>query len=300
MTDTVYFVNKDDTTPVKLTMTSANHVANLAKELYKVDETILQNLRFFHTDVSLIGFTETSRISTGTEQEVFNNISTYIKEIVDCKALIAWLREAIKARTQLISETENKTLEDYCKEQEISLPEAPVKGHILTEDEYYESLSVKERNAYYSLEATCATLGKLIHPGGNYSVQKDLLHKIKIAPTDIKGEGRDAMIYKHTPCIDEKAVEDKFFVLQKEYREAQAQLNSIKFSCQKAIEESKAAAHILFQNEYNAYQNKILQLRNELAVYVDKKIKDIGNLRIIIPNSLMPIYQRVNTVATDN
>lgn len=98
MVSKVYFA-KDG-----LTSTSANYICNLAKEYYKKFETTLAQIKFYDTTVSLIGTSNDMIISTGINGESLKAISSMIKAIAECKSLIAWLREAIKAREELRKE----------------------------------------------------------------------------------------------------------------------------------------------------------------------------------------------------
>ena len=52
--DMVFFAN-EDTEGVKLSSTSANHIANLAKEYIQGVETQLNNICFFNAEVALVG-----------------------------------------------------------------------------------------------------------------------------------------------------------------------------------------------------------------------------------------------------
>ena len=62
--DLVFF-KKEGEEGVALTSTSANHIANLAKEYIQSVETQLNNICFFNAEVALVGSTCTSIIQTG-------------------------------------------------------------------------------------------------------------------------------------------------------------------------------------------------------------------------------------------
>ena len=68
--DLVFF-KKEGEEGVALTSTSANHIANLAKEYIQGVETQLNNVCFFNAEVSLVGSTGASIIQTGGTSEVF-------------------------------------------------------------------------------------------------------------------------------------------------------------------------------------------------------------------------------------
>lgn len=62
--DLVFF-KKEGEEGVALTSTSANHIANLAKEYIQGVETQLNSICFFNAEVALVGSTGASTIQTG-------------------------------------------------------------------------------------------------------------------------------------------------------------------------------------------------------------------------------------------
>ena len=214
--DLVFF-KKEGEEGVALTSTSANHIANLAKEYIQGVETQLNNVCFFNAEVSLVGSTGASIIQTGGTSEVLNNLQSLLEGVAQAKSLIAWLREGIKAKENLMKDLQNIGLEGWCNENGLAYPEAPSCGHVLTEIEYYASLPIKERNRYYQLETEAAVLGKYIHPDGHLSdARKELKDKLQ-HPHKVDGKGRDALIYTYTPTVDVAGVDNVFFELQKKH-----------------------------------------------------------------------------------
>lgn len=236
--DLVFF-KKEGEEGVALTSTSANHIANLAKEYIQGVETQLNNISFFNVEVALVGSTGgASTIQTGESSEVLDSLQSLLEGVAQAKSLIAWLREGIKAKENLMKGLQTISLEDWCKENGMVKPETPNYGHVLTEVEYYASLPIKERNRYYQLETEAAVLGKYIHPDGHLSeARKELKDKI-YHPHRVDGKGRDALIYTYTPTTSIALVDNVFYELQKKHREIQAQLNAMKYSCEQAINES--------------------------------------------------------------
>ena len=147
--DLVFF-KKEGEEGVALTSTSANHIANLAKEYIQSVETRLNNICFFNAEIALIGNVGgASTIQTGETSEVLNNLQSLLEGVAQAKSLIAWLREGIKAKESLMKGLQATSLEDWREENGLTSPEAPNRGHVLTEIEYYASLPIKERNRYY-------------------------------------------------------------------------------------------------------------------------------------------------------
>lgn len=279
-----------------LTSTSANHVANLAKELIRSVETSLNEMSFYSTNVSLINGNSPHALSVGVDDDEVEAVVTKLHDTAQAKSLIAWLREAIKAKERLIGEVKHLSLEDYAKLHDITLTEAPKLDESLTEDAYFASKSLEERCKYYELETKAATIGKAIHPEGAFAdARKDLHSKIK-KPHAVKGEGRDTLIYSYQPTVSEDVVEDVFFKLQKHYREVQAGLNAMKHECLKAVEESAVAARAKYTKEMAEWTNERSVLEAKRLEYVKRKAQELNALRIVIPEPLADIYQRVSVL----
>lgn len=276
-----------------LTSTSANHVSNLAKELIQNEEIELSQFDFFNTSISFIGTNQETIINFGVEKEMMDSFSRKLQNIYGAKSLIAWLREGIKEKERRIQEIKGMTMRDYCQLKEIEIPEPPMMKESITEKEYYDSLSIGKRNKYFSLEAKAATIGKFIHPEGEFSNARNRL-KIAIKnPIKILGEGKDALVERYSSTLDVEEVDNCFFKLQKEYRETQAELNSIKSECEKALIEDKIAKETEFNVKLSEYENKVNLLNSELSLYKTQEIKRINELKIIIPDNLSEICKKI-------
>ena len=293
--DLVFF-KKEGEEGVALTSTSANHIANLAKEYIQGVETQLNNVCFFNAEVSLVGSTGASIIQTGGTSEVLNNLQSLLEGVAQAKSLIAWLREGIKAKENLMKDLQNIGLEGWCNENGLAYPEAPSRGHVLTEVEYYTSLPIKERNRYYQLETEAAVLGKYIHPNGHLSdARKELKDKLQ-HPHEVDGKGRDALIYTYTPTVFIVEVDNVFFELQKKHREIQAQLNAIKYSCEQAINESTNKVNTEYMAASQKYQAELEDVLGAFKTWKDEKSQEYSKLKIVIPNSLLGIYNTINSL----
>lgn len=293
--DLVFF-KKEGEEGVALTSTSANHIANLAKEYIQGVETQLNNVCFFNAEVSLVGSTGASIIQTGGTSEVLNNLQSLLEGVAQAKSLIAWLREGIKAKENLMKDLQNIGLEGWCNENGLAYPEAPSRGHVLTEVEYYASLPIKERNRYYQLETEAAVLGKYIHPNGHLSdARKELKDKLQ-HPHEVDGKGRDALIYSYTPTVNVAEVDNVFFELQKKHREVQAQLNAMKYSCEQAINESTSKVNSEYMVASQKYQARLKEILGAFKTWNDEKSQEYSKLKIVIPNSLLGIYNTINSL----
>lgn len=293
--DLVFF-KKEGEEGVALTSTSANHIANLAKEYIQGVETQLNNVCFFNVEVALVGSTGKNIIQTGRTSEVLTKLQSMLEGVAQAKSLIAWLREGIKAKENLMKDLQNISLEDWCEEYEVVKPVAPTYGHVLTEVEYYASLPIKERNRYYQLETEAAVLGKYIHPDGHLSdARKELKDKLQ-HPHDVDGKGRDALIYTYTPTVFIVEVDNVFFELQKKHREIQAQLNAMKYSCEQAINESTNKVNTEYMAASQKYQAELEDVLGAFKTWKDEKSQEYSKLKIVIPNSLLGIYNTINSL----
>lgn len=293
--DLVFF-KKEGEEGVALTSTSANHIANLAKEYIQGVETQLNNVCFFNVEVALVGSTSKNIIQTGGTSEVLNNLQSLLEGVAQAKSLIAWLREGIKAKENLMKDLQNIGLEDWCKENGLAYPEAPKRGHVLTETEYYASLPIKERNRFYQLETEAAVLGKYIHPDGHLSdARKELKDKLQ-HPHEVDGKGRDALIYTYTPTVFIVEVDNVFFELQKKHREVQAQLNAMKYNCEQAINESTSKVNTEYMIASQKYQARLKEILGAFKTWNDEKFQEYSKLKIVIPNSLLGIYNTINSL----
>lgn len=294
--DLVFF-KKEGEEGVALTSTSANHIANLAKEYIQSVETRLNNICFFNAEIALIGSVGgANTIQTGETSEVLNNLQSLLEGVAQAKSLIAWLREGIKAKESLMKGLQATSLEDWREENGLTSPEAPNRGHVLTEIEYYASLPIKERNRYYQLETEAAVLGKYIHPDGHLSdARKELKDKLQ-HPHKVDGRGRDALIYTYTPTVNVAEVDNVFFELQKKHREIQAQLNAMKYSCEQAINDSTNKANTEYMIALQKYQAELKDTLGAFKTWKDEKSQEYSKLKIVIPHSLMGIYNTINSL----
>lgn len=276
-----------------LTSTSANHIANLAKEMVREVEASLAGLTLYSTSVELIGTNARNTLSQGTPLAELGAVPDRLHTIAKANSLIAWLREAIKAKERLLGEVEDMDMDEYMALKGIELPPVPAREHSLTEDEYYASLSVEERHRYYELEALASVLGKAVHPSGALADAREQLYQKIRTPRTVEGTGRDALIYYYCPTIEPGKVDDMYFRVQKQFRETQAQLNAIKFECQTAVKESEIAVQTKFNDEVSRYTAAREKIRGEMTAYIKERSREIGNFRIVIPGSLKEIYEVV-------
>lgn len=277
-----------------LTMTSANHVANLAKEFAKTTEHNLNSVSFIETNLTIIGSDAVQPIHTGWCDAALGCITENLRVVCDANALIAWLREAIKAYDKHVKAIEAQTLEEYCQECGVALPEEPRRESSITKEEYIETLTIKERNKVLMLQAQAAVYGKYIHPEGPFAAARAELMEKMANGTEVKGNGRDTLLYHYKPTANAIKVEDCFYQLQREYRATQAELNGYLHKIDQAVQKDADEKSKAFHDAMVSYRLKNAELTKEFENYKMLRLEEARKLRIVIPNDLKGIYAIVS------
>lgn len=277
-----------------LTTTSANFVANLAKESYQALERELSLVKFYSLEVGLLGSNDTKALRQGVNDNFVKDIGIKLQAVAELKSLIAWLREAIKAKDRLIKEAQGLSAEKICEIINIEYPVRPSEYARLTADDVVASWSIKQRNKYYYLDTICAVIGSYIHPSGTFANERNELHNVLVENHEVRGEGRDMVIYTKTPSATPMLVETVFFELQKMYREAQAELNSLKHSIETTLQEDDREKSAKEKEEYAAYSKAYNEMIQNANLHQKAMIAEAQALKIIIPDSLKGIYQRIS------
>lgn len=293
------------------TSTSANYIANKAKEI--AEGCLSDNLTFLTTKVKSLNNNLESVVERGLNEEQFNTLIERKLMVAKLNGLISWMREAIKAKETMLNLTENKTFLVWMRENH---PDVDVKtfGAEITKNEYPEdirmtsdqwamnNMSVKEINEYLYLLAACSTIGKFIHPNGEYAkARKKALDMV--GTSNIKDYQSSTVIYEYESSIPAEMIENKFFELQELHREYQKRLNVIKFNIENEVQklDDKFTMLVDKYEEIEAEnENKIdaakKKYRSEFNEWKIKKLDEIRTLKIVIPNDLKQVVDFVNNV----
>ena len=273
-----------------LTVTSANHLANIAKEMYESLEAKLESLKFYSRDYMLAVNGNTYRVENESEKAELETLAETLREIGLLKSLIAYLREAIKAKTELNTEASfSEYLQELVKEGREDLINPTMGDEVKFEDEFAK-LTAEQKARYYALEAKCAAIGGYIHPEGGFSKARKAFFEYAKNPVKVEGKGQEAEISTYSSGFTAEEVDGVFFCLQKEYRSMQAEFNRLKAE----IDEKVADANR--DRLSDALEAKKLwhnSMKMERALY-DQTVKA---LKIVIPQNLREVYERVNAVA---
>ena len=217
-----------------LTSTSANHIANLAKEYADSLKQELDNISFLNESITWIGGNKSLPVREGVTDLSFED---KLYTIGKCYSLIAWLREAIKKREKLTEKVNNMTLSNYLLENDIVLvePIKPIKSTPVTQEDIIDTLGSDERRKLLWLESYVSVYGKFIHPNGALNKAKKELAKHKNGKYSINNSGSDTIVTEYTPSVEIKNVEEVFFRLQNKYRDMQATYNSMIYEIENKV-----------------------------------------------------------------
>lgn len=290
--NSVYFATSKEQ-GIQLSSTKANHVANLAKEKAKLYNQRITDLSFFNKKVTLVG-SESDPYTVSKAKDFFiNDIKDDLNRIAQCNNLISWLREAIKAKEKLATQLKKTPLTVWAELEGLTIPSFPDKAKEMTTEDYYNSMSVKELQNYYKLENICSAIGSYIHPEGEFAKKREEYMKILNNPCEIKGEGRDTLIYSYEPYVHIDTVNEGFFDLQALYRDAQMQLNAIKAKALEVVSDFNYKSEIDYAKAQENYAADLRILNTKFDAWKEAKNKELSNIKIIIPNDLVPIYKEL-------
>lgn len=281
MIETVFFG------PEGRTSSSAGHLRNLAKEYYKRLEEKLQNLRFVNTDIEIIGSGVRNQALIGVTE--IDNIPNIIQEIGECKALCAYLNEAIKAKDTIKRRLAYYEMPEYTEHKKKS----PKCEDELTPEEVKASWDIKKRQRYFYLEAMCASYGKAIHKDGTVSNAREDLIKKMAKPIDVITAGRDSLFNYHSASIDPQSVENLYFQLQKEHRKLEAELNGLLNEIDLTIEEDRRKKLDAYKAAYEKWSEENTKLSTASTQERNRFLEENKKLKIVIPNSLKPIIEKI-------
>jgi hypothetical protein len=279
-----------------LTSTSASHLADLAQEVIAGCEAKLKNLTFVTTKVDIVGSASESgkTVNIGYDEKMLEQVRPLLEEIASMNAFCAWMREAVKAKDKELKRVINLTFEEWCSDKKIEIPSRPEYPEKTKETDIIAQLNIKERNRYFQLEAVAATIGKYIHPGGAFSVAREELQNKMVKPYSTDGNGKDTLIYAHTPSVNPQRVEDVFFELQKWHRQNERELNKMKFAIKKQAEKNTLEDIQQFKQALEHEKQRHMQLFTQYKEWQLEERERISRLKIVVPEALQDTYERLN------
>lgn len=276
-----------------LTSTSATFLANLAKEQLKQTESQLEHLTYITKTVGLISSPETKVIQYGS---TLTELSPLLKKIANLHSFIAWIREAIKCKEELLNKIENLNINDYCKIKEIEVPKSPAIPVTVQTSDILKEMNIKERNNYLTLEAFASTFGKYIHPDGAIAeAREDAIYREQL-PHEVSGDGRDTLIYTHSLTVPVKELDKVFNELQSSYRDYERKLNALKFQIKEEVNKRNLQNNKEYSLKLSEYKEQTKELNNKLNAYIIEGREEISKLKIVIPEKLQDTYEYLESL----
>ena len=279
-----------------LTSTSASHLADLAQEVIAGHEVKLKNMTFVTTKVDIVGSASESgkTVCAGYDENMLNQVRPILEEIASMNAFCAWMREAVKAKDKELKQVVNFTFEEWCTLQGVEIPSSPSFPKETTEADIIAQMNIKERNRYLQLEAVAATIGKYIHPGGQFSSAREELLNGIMKPYSTDGNGKDTLIYARVPSVDPQKVENVFFELQKWHRQNERELNKMKFAIKKQAEKQTLENTHQFKQKLEREKQCYMAFFTQYKEWQLKEQERISKLKINVPEALQETYDRLS------
>lgn len=277
-----------------ITSTSANHVSNKGKELLKSEQAVLDNINFVNTTASLLSGGESRTITKGINADSFESMHKTIAKIANLNAMSAWIHEAIKAKTEILEYVQSLSIDKWAKDQNIELPNAPIKEFPIVESDVIGTWDVAKRNKYYVYESYCSLVGKFIHPKGAFYEAKAQMNNAAQNPNKVEGSGRDAIIYSYEPSMPISDVNVEYNWLSTELRHKEAEFNKMKQEIVDAITEDKLVKAQKFNDTYAKYIDTMESIRNKFDMWKTKAVKEVSALKIYLPQGPKQTYDEIN------
>ena len=281
-----------------ITSTSANHIANIAKEVMEESRALLENITFVNCNVGLISSDVSRLTEKGYDTDELGNIVLSINKVAECNALIAYLREAIKAKEGELEYIEGISTSKFLKIKSIEIVD-PRSSHSLdfmTEDDAIALLSQQERIRYLILEATAAAIGNRIHPGKSFAEARRKLELKRKEPIKLVGSGSDALVYTYSPSADVDEVNETFMQLQSTHRTANKQLNSLKFKVKQIMDDHNLKAKREYAAQSEEYDRVIATYAKQAEAFIEEQKKELLELKIVIPSDFQKLFDELNSL----
>lgn len=285
-----------------LTLTSANHLSNIARQYSLEKKAYLNSINFVNTDMRVIsaGNEQTINLVVAHDSSEFEKILTSMQELGDLNSFIAWVGEAIKAKEDEEDRIGGMTFNDWAKRyvpeeftryQELKDATFPV----FTEEDAVAEFNVRERMEYLSVEAKASVIGKYIHQNGSiYNANNKALKVANTPNTPLEIKDGIVTVESSYPSVDVDELNSFYLKLQAEHRELEKKLNSYKFRIKERVREVKAQqieAHKKNTEEMEAIRQRLTPL---FDAYIEEEKKELRDAKVIIPDSLKGIYEKLS------
>lgn len=280
-----------------ITSTSANFLANLAKEQTAKYQGELDELNFLEVNLTIIGGGAPQVAKEGKDEVFVASIMEKASFIASMNSYCAWVRQAIEAKDAEKRYWENYPIESWAKEIEhIQLPDINYGIRVPLEQDIIDEMNVKDRAEYVKLSAIAATFGKLIHESGPFNKARKALHKGLANPAWTSGDGRDTIIYSNHASCNPEIVDSTFNGMQDYHRSIEQRLNKIRGHIKEELDK-RILEYNQKQSEYLAqYKLEMSELRVKFNTFITNKLAEVAALKIIIPDSLKETHDLLNNL----
>lgn len=273
-----------------VTSTEAKRIANFLKEMVKDIDVQTSTLPII-----------TSVAERGDKQLPLDNnerIDNWDKLLVTKGryfALSAWLNEGIKLKDSMIQDERYKSFDTDTVEG--LLPQVPPPAvPSLTEKDFYEILSIKERAEQLSAESLAAHIGGFIH---NFDEIRNIFREYK--PTTFKNiSPTETVTVINTLLYDKDDMIEKVEELTSQHREANKLVNYYTAKYKEWVA-NKQREYQMQLDKYVDENREIHQANNALITKAraafetakTNRLEELAALKIVIPNDLQPIMDEV-------
>jgi hypothetical protein len=253
----------------------------------------LNGIRFVTDEVKLLGSQSKEVLAKGWDVTQLEQVDATLDTIAQVQSLQAWLGEAIQVKNILSNHIKTYTFTTWMIDNGLELPQTK-DVQILTEAEWLDSLDIKTRNRYLTLQTICAVYGQFIHPKMPMDKAKKYLQTRLNEPVEVTGSGRDSLVYYFTPSVEQSKVDEVYYQLQAKHRAAQAEFNKLKHEYEIAADEYRQKQ--IDANEEIRIRSKALkdEYLNQYQKEHQEMTVKIRGLKIQIPDHLKGIYETVN------
>lgn len=324
-TSSVFF---GDAKGLSLSSTSANHVADLAKEFVKSQSLELEGLTFINKEATALGSSLSVILAKGADKSKLDRVQQKLEEIGEAHALIAWLKEAIKYKNELLRKVESSSdIDDFYSWTDQTTPNKPevreyLKARGIVEPEYIEPEVSQQGYDKFAEEHTTPEEQLALD---RHKANEDLLSRVVIALTSLEDDlsrikdnpqqKDDDFAVRYTPNVtldDLKRVKDAF---DKELKAESKKVENCQAATYSAYERYSVALNVdawtkkreyeakckAYKAEEELFELEVLkkyytQCKKDAAEFEQFKIKtckEIGDLKITIPADLQSVYSKV-------
>ncbi len=278
-----------------VTSTSANYVANVAKELIRREQADLDALDFVTTSVCTMGSGDSQITKVGNTEEELNAVPQKLERIVKIKTLIGWIREGIKAKECLIAEVNGKYEGEVLKIlglEELTYPESKT----YNEAEFIKTLPESEQKRIQFLNTEAAVIGKFIHEKGSFGKARQDLFDSAHKPKDIQRALGLVTIQSNEASVEVEKVDSVYFALQTRHREVQQELNSLIFKAKELMHRENHRLADEFEQKLKEYRENSKAISRAVNHWKEDERVRISNLKIVIPQELRSLFDEINRV----